>query len=63
MSKVKFQFISSTSPKYKELGFKSYEPIEVEEKEFKRIKSCGYKIEVLSLSKPKVQAKKKKAKK
>tara|TARA_Y100001938_G_C8044860_1_gene408262 strand:+ start:790 stop:990 length:201 start_codon:yes stop_codon:yes gene_type:complete len=61
MSKVKFQFVAGPSPKYRSLGNTSYEPIEVEEEELERIKSNGYKVEVLS--KPKSKAVKKELKK
>ena len=57
MSKIKFQFISGTSPKYKALGYSGYEPIEVDEQELDRIKSNGYNVEVLSKAKPKEEPK------
>ena len=53
MSKFKFQFIASASPKYKAKGYRCYEPIEEDEKELDRIKGSGYAIEVLSQEKPK----------
>ena len=59
MSKVKFQFISGPSPKYKALGNVSYEAIEVDKEELERIKSNGYNVEVLSSDKPKVAKKSK----
>ena len=62
MSKIKFQFISGTSPKYKALGYSGYEPIEVDEQELDRIKSNGYNVEVLSKSSPKVEKKESKKK-
>tara|TARA_R110002020_G_scaffold216262_3_gene423694 strand:+ start:1715 stop:1915 length:201 start_codon:yes stop_codon:yes gene_type:complete len=66
MSKVKFQFVSPPSPKYKALGYSGYESIEVEVNELERIKGNGYNIEVLSEPKPKEvkkQSKKKTTKK
>ena len=62
MSKIKFQFISGTSPKYKALGYSGYESIEVEDQELDRIKSNGYNVEVLSKSSPKVEKKESKKK-
>ena len=62
MSKTKFQFVSGASPKYKALGYSSYESIEVEDQELDRIKSNGYNIEVLSKSSPKVEKKESKKK-
>jgi hypothetical protein len=58
-NKVKFQFVSSVSPKYKEKGFKSYEPIEVDEVEFNKVKDFGYAIEVLASKKPSKKSSKK----
>ena len=60
MSKVTFQFTSVASLKYKALGYCVYEPIEVDEQEFERIKSNGYNVEILSSSKPKKKPSKKK---
>ena len=56
----KFQFISSPALEYKAKGYKAYEPIEVDEKELKRIKDFGYAIEVLSDVEPKQKKKKSK---
>lgn len=62
MAKVRFQFISGASPKYKSLGYGSYEPIEVEGQELDRIKGNGYNVEVLSKPKSEKKTFKKKEK-
>ena len=59
----KIKFRSSVSPKYKGLGFKTHDEIEVDDNELDRLKNSGYVLEVVSESKPKKKSTKKKEKK
>ena len=59
----KIIFKSSVSPKYKALGHKPMDEIEVDSEELDRIKGSGYVVDVVSKPKPKKKSSKKKEKK